>query len=101
MPRAQQSQIEALDALKAGDWLQVSDLKGESLAVKIAWVSPLSDRRLLVDRRGMRVLVVSVSDLAAMAAAGRLQVGSEPTAFEQAMQHVRKQLDHAAEQVPH
>ncbi|MEO6169603.1 MAG: DUF1631 family protein [Lysobacter sp.] len=101
MPPVQQSQIEVLDALKTGDWLQVSNLKGESLAVKIAWVSPLSDRRLLVDRRGMRVLVVSVSDLAAMAAAGRLQVGSEPTAFEQAMQHVRRQLDHAAEQVPH
>ncbi len=101
MPRPKQAQIEALDALKAGDWLQVSDLKGESLAVKIAWVSPLSDRRLLVDRRGMRVLVVSVGDLAAMEAAGRLQVGSEPTAFEQAMQHVRRQLDRAAEQVPH
>ena len=97
MPRAKQAHIETLDALKVGDWLQVTDLKGQSSAVKIAWVSPLSDRRLLVDRRGMRVLVASVGELAGIAEAGRLQVGSEQTAFEQAMQQVRQQLERAAE----
>ncbi len=101
VPRAKQAQIEAIEGLKTGDWLQVTDLKGASSAVKIAWLSPLSDRRLLVDRRGLRVLVASVAELAAMAAAGRLQVGCEPTAFEQAMQHVRRQLDHAAEHAAH
>lgn len=89
-------QVEALGALGTGEWLQVTDLKGESSAVKVAWVSPLSDRRLLVSRRGLRVLVATDAELAAMAAAGRLQVGCEPTAFEQAMQHVRQQLDHTA-----
>ncbi|QOY62296.1 DUF1631 family protein [Lysobacter sp. H21R4] len=94
--RARPAQVEELRALEAGSWLQISDLKGESLAAKIAWVSPLSDRRLLVNRRGLRVLVATVEELAVMAAAGRLEVGCEPTAFEQAMQHVREQLDRAA-----
>lgn len=97
--RANPAQVEALGALDAGSWLQVSDLKGESCAAKIAWVSPLSDRRLLVNRRGLRVLVATVEELALMAEAGRLKVGSEPTAFEQAMQHVREQLDRAAASV--
>lgn len=94
--RANPAQVEELRALEAGSWLQVSDLKGESLAAKIAWVSPLSDRRLLVNRRGLRVLVATVEELAVMAASGRLKVGCEPTAFEQAMQYVREQLDRAA-----
>ncbi|WP_222565131.1 DUF1631 family protein [Novilysobacter antarcticus] len=94
--RATPAQVEELRALEAGSWLQISDLKGESLAAKIAWVSPLSDRRLLVNRRGLRVLVATVEELAVMAASGRLKVGCEPTPFEQAMQHVREQLDRAA-----
>ncbi len=94
--RAKSAQVEELRALEAGSWLQISDLKGESLAAKIAWVSPLSDRRLLVNRRGLRVLVATVEELAVMEASGRLKVGCEPTAFEQAMQHVREQLDRAA-----
>lgn len=98
--RARPAQVEELRALEAGSWLQVSDLQGESLAAKIAWVSPLSDRRLLVNRRGLRVLVATVEELAVMAASGRLKVGCEPTAFEQAMRHVREQLDRAAGSVP-
>ncbi|KIQ96962.1 Thymidine phosphorylase [Lysobacter sp. A03] len=94
--RAKAAQVEELRALEAGSWLQISDLKGESLAAKIAWVSPLSNRRLLVNRRGLRVLVATVEELAVMEASGRLKVGCEPTAFEQAMQHVREQLDRAA-----
>lgn len=95
-----QAQLEKSGALDAGDWLQVTDLKGESSAVKVAWVSPLSGRRLLVNRRGLRVLVATVEELAAMATAGRLQLGAEPTAFEQAMQHVRQQLDPSAGPAP-
>ena len=39
------------------------------------------------------MLVASAEELASLAAAGRLQVGCEPTAFEQAMRHMREQLD--------
>ncbi|MGV8941608.1 MAG: DUF1631 family protein [Lysobacter sp.] len=88
--------VEQLGALPIGAWLQLTDVRGESTAVKIAWISPLTARRLLVNRRGLRVLVASVEELAGLALSGRLQMGSEPTAFEQAMRHVRQQLDLAA-----
>ncbi|HUH91233.1 MAG TPA: DUF1631 family protein [Lysobacter sp.] len=94
--RLDPADLEHLGSLPIGAWLQVTDVRGESMAVKIAWVSPLTERRLLVNRRGLRVLVASVEELAALAAGGRLQMGAEPTAFEQAMRHVRQQLDLAA-----
>lgn len=81
--------------LEVGEWLQLTDLDGETSAVKVAWASPLTSRRLLVNRRGVRVLVASAEELAVLSAAGRLQLGCEPTPFEQAMQHVRGQLDRA------
>src|SRR5690606_16613249 len=85
-----------LAGLTVETWLRVTDIRGEAVDAKIAWISPLTARRLLVNRRGMRVLVASVEELASMAAAGRLESGVEPTPFEQAMQHVRQQLDGAA-----
>ena len=85
--------FERMRALQPGEWLQLTDIHGEAVDAKIAWISPLSARRLLVNRRGLRVLVASAEELASLAAAGRLQVGCEPTAFEQAMRHMREQLD--------
>ena len=82
-----------LAELPVDTWLRVTDIRGEAVDAKIAWISPLTARRLLVNRRGMRVLVASVEELASLVAAGRLQSGVEPTPFEQAMQHVRQQLD--------
>ena len=35
---------------------------------KVSWISPISGRLLLVNRRGIRVLVASVEELAAMVA---------------------------------
>ncbi|KGM56675.1 hypothetical protein N799_02890 [Lysobacter arseniciresistens ZS79] len=84
--------------LEPGDWLQLTDIQGEGVDAKVAWVSPLTSRRLLVNRRGMRVLVASAEELASLHAAGRLQLGCEPTAFEQAMRQVRQQLDRAVGQ---
>jgi PIN domain nuclease of toxin-antitoxin system len=76
----------------------MTDIHGESVDAKVAWVSPLTARRLLVNRRGLRVLVASAEELASLHAAGRLQLGCEPTAFEQAMRQVRQQLDRAVGQ---
>ncbi|MGY0797809.1 DUF1631 family protein [Lysobacter sp. A286] len=90
------SQADQLRSLAVGSWLQVTDIRGNSSAAKIAWVSPVTGRRLLVSRRGVRLLVASVEELAMLAGVGRLRTGCEPTAFEQAMQHVRVQLDRAA-----
>ena len=94
--RFDREQAERMGELPVDTWLRVTDRRGEAVDAKIAWVSPLTSRRLLVNRRGMRVLVASPEELASLVAAGRLQLGVEPTPFEQAMQHVRRQLDEAA-----
>ncbi|MGO1071333.1 DUF1631 family protein [Lysobacter sp. CA199] len=79
--------------LEPGDWLRLTNTQGETVAVKVAWISPLTSRFLLVNRRGVRALVASAEELAVLAAAGRLMVGAERTAFDEAMRQVRRHLD--------
>jgi len=87
---------ERMRTLELGDWLRLTDAEGESTAVKVAWLSPLSSRYLLVNRRGLRVLVASAEELAALAGAGRLTIGAERTAFDEAMRQVKRHLDRAS-----
>lgn len=84
---------ERMRQLEPGDWLRLTNIQGETVAVKVAWVSPLTSRFLLVNRRGVRALVASAEELAVLAASGRLLVGAERTAFDEAMRHVRRHLD--------
>lgn len=86
---------ERMRSLESGDWVRLTDPQGESVAAKIAWVSPLTSRFLLVNRRGIRMLVASPEELAALASAGRLTIGAERTAFDEAMRQVRRHLDRA------
>ena len=84
--------------MKPGQWLRMIGPQGEATAVKLAWVSPLTSRLLLVSRRGLRVLVASAEELSALVGAGRLVIGAEHTPFEEAMQQLRHRLDHAVGQ---
>jgi hypothetical protein len=82
--------------LLPGEWLRLLDPAGQAVAVKVAWISPMSGRFLLVNRRGLRVLVASAAELAAMSQAGRLQVGAERAPTDEAMRHLRDRLVRAA-----
>ena len=84
---------ERMRNLEVGDWVRLTDAEGESAAAKVAWISPLTSRYLLVNRRGLRVLAASAEELAALATAGRLSIGAERTAFDEAMRQVRRHLD--------
>jgi hypothetical protein len=42
---------------------------------KVSWVSPISSRLLLVNRRGVRVLTASTAELAAMVKLGKARLG--------------------------
>lgn len=84
---------ERMRQLEPGDWLRLTNLQGETIAVKVAWLSPLTSRLLLVNRRGVRTLVASAEELAVLASSGRLVVGAERTAFDEAMRQVRRHLD--------
>lgn len=89
---------ERMRQLQPGDLVRLTDAHGETAPAKVAWVSPLTSRRLLVNRRGIRVLVASVEELAALAGSGRLVLGAERTAFDGAMRHMRQHLDRAVGQ---
>ena len=84
--------------MKPGQWLRMIGPQGEATAVKLAWISPLTSRLLLVSRRGLRVLVASPEELSALVGAGRLVIGAEHTPFAEAMQQLRHRLDHAVGQ---
>lgn len=82
--------------LLPGEWLRLLDPAGQAVAVKVAWISPLTGRFLLVNRRGLRVLVASSAELAMLAAASRLEVGAERAPTDEAMRHLRERLARAA-----
>ena len=85
--------------LREGDELvsaRLVDDAGKEVSVKLAWISPISGRRLLVDRRGLRQLVASPEQMAILAGEGRLVPNPAATPFEEAMRVVRRQLYAAA-----
>ncbi|MEJ7746691.1 MAG: DUF1631 family protein, partial [Luteimonas sp.] len=86
----------AMRKLSPGDWVRLIDDDGCERALKVAWVSPLTSRFLIVNRRGMRELVATADQLAVLAQQGRLIVGLPDAPFEGAMKHVWKHLQRAA-----
>jgi len=70
---------------------------GEEGSVKVAWVSPLTSRLLLVNRRGLRKLVASPQQLAALVKAGKLLEDTADLPFDEAMRHLRVRLGKVAE----
>ncbi|MFD0739930.1 DUF1631 family protein [Lysobacter koreensis] len=84
--------------LQPGEWLRLTDAHGEAVSVRVAWISPLTSRLLLVNRRGLRVLVAAPEELAVLVGAGRLLVGAERTPFNEAMRQLKDRLDYAVGQ---
>jgi len=60
--------------LRVGDWLQLLSQSGRMEPAKVSWVSPISSRLLLVNRRGVRVLAASTAELAAMVKLGKIRL---------------------------
>jgi hypothetical protein len=83
---------ERMRALEVGTWVQLTSESGRVEPAKVSWISPISSRLLFVNRRGIRVLVASAEELAAMARLGRLQLRETGTAFEDAMHQVMGKL---------
>jgi hypothetical protein len=83
---------ERIRALPIGTWLQLTGETGRSEPAKVSWVSPISSRLLFVNRRGARVLVASVEELAAMQKVGRVQLRPMGAAFDDALQQIMGRL---------
>jgi hypothetical protein len=86
---------DSIRALPIGSWMQLLPESGRGEPVKLAWISPVSSRLLLVNRRGIRLLVASPEELAAMVEAGRLQLRQGDTPFEDVLHRMVDRLQSA------
>ncbi|PKM10322.1 MAG: DUF1631 domain-containing protein [Gammaproteobacteria bacterium HGW-Gammaproteobacteria-5] len=84
--------VEALQKLPVGSWVEFIDGEGEAQPAKLSWISPISSRLLFVNRRGLRVCVASVEELAVMMHEQRFSIRGTNAAFERAMHQVLGQL---------
>ena len=78
--------------LQVGAWVQFTEDDGTSLPAKLSWISPISNRMLFVNRRGLRYCVASPEELAAMMGEGKLSLRPHDAAFEHAMTQVLGKL---------
>ncbi|HEY1069629.1 MAG TPA: DUF1631 family protein [Thermomonas sp.] len=91
--------LERIRKLKIGDWIQLASADGHFAPAKVSWISPISSRLLLVNRRGIRVLVASVEELAVMAKLDKVALREGNSAFEEAMHQVVGRLQSVAGRV--
>lgn len=91
-----QAMAERMRALEIGTWLMLTSESGRVEPAKVSWVSPISSRLLFVNRRGIRVLIASAEELAAMAKLGKVQLREADNAFEDAMHQVVGRLQSSA-----
>jgi len=88
--------LERMRKLQVGGWIQLATSADRVEPAKVSWISPISGRLLLVNRRGIRVLVASAEELAAMAKLGKVSLREGATAFDDAMHQVTGRLQNAA-----
>ncbi|RZA14627.1 MAG: DUF1631 family protein [Lysobacteraceae bacterium] len=92
------SVLERMRKLQVGHWLQLATSAERVEPAKVSWISPISARLLLVNRRGIRVLVASAEELAAMVKLGKVSLREGENAFESAMMQMGDRLRTAARQ---
>ncbi len=79
--------------LRVGQGLRLIDEDGHESAARVAWISPLTARLLIVNRRGMRRMVVSPEALAVLVASGQVMVRSVDAPFDEAMKQLWQQIN--------
>lgn len=84
--------VERVGKLQLGNWVQFIESNGTTVPAKLSWVSPISNRMLFVNRRGLRHCVASQEELAAMMSQGKLNIRPQDAAFEHAMTQVLGKL---------
>ena len=95
-PEFDHADVERIRQLSVGAWVEFIGDDERVTPGKLSWISPISQRMLFVNRRGARMHVASVEELAAMIKAGRLRLRVADNAFEQAMQQVLGKLKEGA-----
>jgi len=64
--------VAEVKSMKVGTWVEFSNPEtGTKERAKLSWISPISSKYLFVDRKGLKVADKTVTDLAALFAAGQ------------------------------
>jgi len=84
--------VEALREIKIGTWIDLAAEDGKLHPAKLSWVSPISSRLMFVNRRGVRILVASLEELAAMKKLGTLALRAQEQVFDQVLHRVMDRL---------
>jgi len=87
------------EAMPLGTWIDLVGEGGKITSAKISFISPISGKRILSNRRGQRCLCASVQELAAMESSGQIKPRHSDHAFENALGSVSKKLESAAKPV--
>lgn len=89
IPEVDPDDLAQLRDLKVGDWISLAGEDDKLAPAKLAWISPISNRLMFVNRRGVRMLVASVEELGALKKLGKLQLrDAQGGAFEDALQRM-------------
>jgi hypothetical protein len=84
------------EAMPMGTWVDLVGEDGKITPAHISFISPISGKRILSNRRGMRMVCASVQELAAMEASGQIKPRHAKRAFENALGTVGQRLQDAA-----
>jgi hypothetical protein len=80
------------EAMLIGHWIDLVGEDGKITSARVSFISPISGKRILSNRRGQRCLCASVQELAAMEAEGRIKPRHSDQAFENALGAVHTKL---------
>jgi hypothetical protein len=87
-----ETDVDLMREIKIGTWLDLAGDDGKLHPAKLSWVSPISSRLMFVNRRGVRILVASLEELAAMKKKGTLMVREQDQVFDQVLHRVMDRL---------
>jgi hypothetical protein len=80
------------ESMLIGHWIDLVAEGGKITSARISFISPISGKRILSNRRGQRILCASVQELAKMEADGQIKPRHSDQAFENALGAVHKKL---------
>jgi hypothetical protein len=87
-----QDLVAKFEAMPIGTWIDMISEDGRITPARVSFISPISGKRILSNRRGLRVLCASVQELATMETEGQLKSRYAERAFDNALGTVGKRL---------
>lgn len=91
------AELQQVNALKPGTWLEFNTQDDTFERAKLSWISPMSGRYLLVNRRGLKVADYAPHELAALLAGGKARILASSALFDRAMDAIVDRLSHSVD----